>query len=88
MKFGWENPVWIGWVSLPFKNVVIFIDTNSGHGIEAWVHLNEKDMAKFESDKELLAYPSTTTLNSYYSGLLGIISKGGGKARSFQIPDP
>ena len=50
MKFGWGNPVWIGWVSLPFKNVVIFIDTNSGHGIEAWVHLNEKDMAKFESE--------------------------------------
>lgn len=37
-KFGWGNPLWIGWVSLPFKNVVIFIDTNSGDGIEAWVH--------------------------------------------------
>ncbi|XP_030958773.1 stemmadenine O-acetyltransferase-like [Quercus lobata] len=64
VDFGWGNPMWIGLVSLPFKNVVIFIDTKSADGIEAWVNLKEEDMAKFESDTELLAYASTTTLNA------------------------
>ena len=64
VDFGWGNPVWIGLVSMPFKNVVIFIDTKSGDGIEVWVNLKEEDMAKFESDTELLAYASITTLNA------------------------
>ncbi|KAL4637618.1 hypothetical protein ACB092_03G089800 [Castanea dentata] len=64
VDFGWGNPMWIGLVSLPFKNVVIYIDTKSGDGIEAWVNLKEEDMAKFESDTKLLAYASTTTLNA------------------------
>ena len=64
MDFGWGNPMWIGRVSLPFKNVVVFIDTKSGDGIEAWINLKEEDMAKFESDTELLAYASTTTLSA------------------------
>ncbi|KAM3705245.1 hypothetical protein ACJW31_03G066300 [Castanea mollissima] len=64
MDFGWGNPMWIGRVSLPFKNVVVFLDTKSGDGIEAWVNLKEEDMAKFESDTELLAYASTTTINA------------------------
>ncbi|XP_065622975.1 stemmadenine O-acetyltransferase-like [Quercus suber] len=63
MDFGWGNPMWIGQVSLPFKNVTIFIDTKSGDGIEAWVNLKEEDMAKFESDPELLAYASANSLN-------------------------
>ncbi|KAM3701490.1 hypothetical protein ACJW31_05G177600 [Castanea mollissima] len=63
MDFGWENPMWIGRVSLPFKNVTVFIDTKIGDGIKAWVNLKEEDMAKFESDPELLAYASTTSLN-------------------------
>ncbi|KAF3959783.1 hypothetical protein CMV_015434 [Castanea mollissima] len=37
MDFGWGNPMWIGQVSLPFKNVVVFIDNKSGDGIEAWL---------------------------------------------------
>ncbi|KAL4593831.1 hypothetical protein ACB092_M010500 [Castanea dentata] len=63
MDFGWGNPMWIGKVSSPFKNTTVFIDTKSGDGIEAWVNLKEEDMAKFESDPELLAYASTTSLN-------------------------
>ncbi|KAL4637622.1 hypothetical protein ACB092_03G090200 [Castanea dentata] len=43
MSFGWGNPMWIGRVSLPFKNVV-FVGTKSGDGIEAWVNLKEEDM--------------------------------------------
>ena len=64
MDFGSGNPMWIGRVSLPFKNVVVFIDTKSGDRIEAWVNLKDEDMAKFESDIELLACASTTTLNA------------------------
>ena len=64
VDFGWGKPIWVGRVSLPFKNVVVFIDTKSGGGIEAWVNLNEEDMAKFESDTNLLSYVSTTTLNA------------------------
>ena len=51
MDFGWGNPMWIGRVSLPFKNVVVFLDTKSGDGIKAWVNLKEQDLAKFESDR-------------------------------------
>ncbi|KAL0005475.1 hypothetical protein SO802_013036 [Lithocarpus litseifolius] len=64
MDFGWGNPMWIGRVSLPFKNDFVFVDTKSGDGIEAWVNLKEEDTAKFESDKELIAYASTTSLNA------------------------
>ncbi|XP_023889059.2 stemmadenine O-acetyltransferase [Quercus suber] len=64
VDFGWGNPMWIGLVSAPSKNVGVFIDTKSGDGIEAWVSLKEEDMAKFESDSELLAYASNTTLNA------------------------
>ncbi|KAM4102172.1 hypothetical protein ACB094_05G203800 [Castanea mollissima] len=63
MDFGWGNPMWIGKASSPFKNTTVFIDTKSGDGIEAWVNLKVEDMAKFESDPEILAYASTTSLN-------------------------
>ncbi|KAK3443270.1 hypothetical protein EUGRSUZ_B03227 [Eucalyptus grandis] len=56
--FGWGKPTWAGSASLTFKNLVVFMDTKSGDGIEAWVHLKEDDMAKFEQDKELLALVS------------------------------
>ena len=65
MDFGWGNPMWIGRVSLPFKNVVVFLDTKSGDGIKAWVNLKEQDMAKFESDRApCIRNASTTTLNA------------------------
>ncbi|CAB4264166.1 unnamed protein product [Prunus armeniaca] len=53
--FGWGKPVWVGSASLPFKNLVVFMDTESGGGIEAWVNLKEEDMAKFQEDEQLLA---------------------------------
>ncbi|KAG6759085.1 hypothetical protein POTOM_035552 [Populus tomentosa] len=54
--FGWAKPIWVGSPSLTFKNLVVFMDTASGDGIEALVHLKEEDMAKFEEDEELLQY--------------------------------
>ncbi|KAF8040713.1 hypothetical protein BT93_B2824 [Corymbia citriodora subsp. variegata] len=56
--FGWGKPAWVGSASLTFKNLIVFMDTKSGDGIEAWVNFKEDDMAKFEQDKELLALVS------------------------------
>ncbi|CAK9137371.1 unnamed protein product [Ilex paraguariensis] len=58
--FGWGKPMWVGSASLNFKNLVVFLDTRSGDGIEAWVNLKGEDMAKFEVDKELLSFVSTS----------------------------
>ena len=60
VDFGWGKPFLVVWVSLPFKNLITFSDTELGDGIEAWINLNEEDMAKFECDKELLAYATTS----------------------------
>ncbi|XP_022775627.1 vinorine synthase-like [Durio zibethinus] len=54
--FGWGKPIWVGSVSLTFKNLVVFMDTAFGDGIEAWISLQEEDMATFGSDEMLLAY--------------------------------
>lgn len=51
--FGWGEPIWVRSANLTFKNLVVFMDTKTGCGIEAWVNLKEYDMAKFEGDKEL-----------------------------------
>ncbi|XP_041013015.1 stemmadenine O-acetyltransferase-like [Juglans microcarpa x Juglans regia] len=56
--FGLGKPVWVGSARLTFKNLVAFLDTKSGNGIEAWINLKEEDMAKFECDEELLALVS------------------------------
>ncbi|KAI8528053.1 hypothetical protein RHMOL_Rhmol12G0121200 [Rhododendron molle] len=58
--FGWGKPVWVSTAPMPFKNLVVFMDTHSGDGIEAWVNLKAEDMAKFEADEELLAFVSPT----------------------------
>ncbi|KAF9673384.1 hypothetical protein SADUNF_Sadunf10G0018500 [Salix dunnii] len=52
--FGWGKPVWVGSPSLTFKNLVVFMDTASGDGVEALVHLQEEDMVKFQEDEELI----------------------------------
>ncbi|RXH84855.1 hypothetical protein DVH24_041623 [Malus domestica] len=49
--FGWGSPTSVGhrhW------------DTKEGNGIEAYVSLEEKVMAKFECDSQLLSYVSPT----------------------------
>ncbi|XWS63794.1 hypothetical protein CRYUN_Cryun06bG0132500 [Craigia yunnanensis] len=53
--FGWGKPIWVSSASLSAKNVVVFIDTASGDGIEAWINLTEENMAAFGNDEELLA---------------------------------
>ncbi|KAK3013145.1 hypothetical protein RJ639_008568 [Escallonia herrerae] len=56
--FGWGKPVWVGSASLPFKNLIVFLDTKSGGGIETWINFKKEDMAKFEVDEEFLAHVS------------------------------
>ncbi|KDP26741.1 hypothetical protein JCGZ_17899 [Jatropha curcas] len=56
--FGWRKPIWVGSPSLTFKNLVVFMDTPSGDGIEALIHLNQEDMQKFKEDQELLQFVS------------------------------
>jgi shikimate O-hydroxycinnamoyltransferase len=46
-----------------YKNLVGFFDRKSGSGIEVWINLDEEDMAKFEVDKELLAYVSSAKVS-------------------------
>ncbi|KAI3845203.1 hypothetical protein MKX03_024861 [Papaver bracteatum] len=56
--FGWGKPSWASISKLLYKNCVMFIDTNSRDGIEAWVSLKEEDMVEFERHEELLALAS------------------------------
>ncbi|CAL9025014.1 unnamed protein product [Prunus brigantina] len=60
MDFGWGKPTWVTSEG-DYKNVIMLLDTKFCDGIEAWVTLDEQEMAIFESDEELLAYlvPST-----------------------------
>ncbi|XAR54834.1 Deacetylvindoline O-acetyltransferase [Bertholletia excelsa] len=57
VDFGWGKPVWVGFSSSVVKNTFHMSDAREG-GIEAWVTLEEKDMAVFESDEELLSFAS------------------------------
>ncbi|XP_060195056.1 stemmadenine O-acetyltransferase-like [Lycium barbarum] len=54
--FGWGKPMWVGSGRLATKNIIGFMDTKSGDGVEAWVNLKVEDMAQFEADKQLLAF--------------------------------
>ncbi|KAK4423915.1 Stemmadenine O-acetyltransferase [Sesamum alatum] len=65
--FGWGKPVWVGSAGLMHKNVVTFMDTATGDGIEAWISLRKEDMEKFEADLELqefLSKPKTFEIHN------------------------
>ncbi|PON39722.1 Transferase [Parasponia andersonii] len=52
--FGWGEPAWVSSASMSFTNLVAFMDTKTGNGIEAYIALKEEDMAKLEADEEFL----------------------------------
>lgn len=57
--FGWGKPVWVGiWggEASPFRNLVIFLVTQSGLGIEAWMTLDEHILSALEGGEEFLAF--------------------------------
>ncbi|KAL2506161.1 HXXXD-type acyl-transferase family protein [Abeliophyllum distichum] len=51
--FGFGKPIWTSVANNPFKNLIIMLNTKENDGIEAWVHLHEKDMPYFEQDEEI-----------------------------------
>ena len=50
------NPTWVGSPALTFNNLFVFMDAKSGGGIEAYINMKEKDLAKVEGDGEFLAF--------------------------------
>lgn len=56
--FGWGKPTWVGSPAFTFQNLVVFIDTKMGDGIEAYISLKEEHMAKLEGDREFLSFVS------------------------------
>ncbi|KAI3465969.1 hypothetical protein Pfo_022632 [Paulownia fortunei] len=52
--YGWGKPVWVSIISVPHKNLVFFLGTKSGDGIEAWVNMLEEDIAMIETNYHLL----------------------------------
>ncbi|XP_010044503.1 stemmadenine O-acetyltransferase [Eucalyptus grandis] len=54
--FGWDNPTWVGSPALTFQNLVVFMDTKSGDGVEAYISLRVEDMAALESDEEFMEF--------------------------------
>ncbi|KAK9090206.1 hypothetical protein Sjap_023383 [Stephania japonica] len=56
VDFGWGKPAWVGSLNESFNNVVRYLDTKSGDGVDAWVTISKEDMAQFESMPELLEY--------------------------------
>ncbi|KAM7523095.1 hypothetical protein LguiA_012997 [Lonicera macranthoides] len=59
--FGWGKPTWISIASSPNKSSVFFMDSRYGEGIEVWLVLDEKAMAKFELDPEFQSYISLSS---------------------------
>nr|QXN66177.1 acyltransferase 2 [Boswellia serrata] len=59
--FGWGKPIWVSSVPLTgsvFMNLIILVETRSGDGIEAWMTLDEQDMAILASNPEFLKFAS------------------------------
>ncbi|KAM7269511.1 hypothetical protein ACFE04_025008 [Oxalis oulophora] len=57
---GWGMPVWVGAPALTFKNLVSFLDTKSGNGIEVNISLDIKDMVMLEADNEFLSFVTSS----------------------------
>ncbi|KAH6788477.1 hypothetical protein C2S51_003483 [Perilla frutescens var. frutescens] len=54
--FGLGKPVWASVVDIFIKNHVIMMTTKEGDGVEAWVQLEEKDMAFFQNQINCLVW--------------------------------
>ncbi|XWS69159.1 hypothetical protein CRYUN_Cryun04dG0155800 [Craigia yunnanensis] len=56
--FGWGKPIRVSVAGAAVPNFFLLMDTRDGKGIEAWLGLNEAEMAFFERNEELLAFAS------------------------------
>jgi hypothetical protein len=64
LDFGWGVANWLALVGgteveSMFKNFILLIDGGSINGIEAWLILEQREMAVFETNEEFLAYASS-----------------------------
>ncbi|TKY71302.1 Vinorine synthase [Spatholobus suberectus] len=55
VDFGWGEPVWMCSVNRVVSNTIALMDTKDG-GVEAFVTLDDQEMALFQQDEELLHY--------------------------------
>ncbi|KAJ8747086.1 hypothetical protein K2173_008885 [Erythroxylum novogranatense] len=55
IDFGWGKPTWVSSGKWPFGNFAAFFDTKEGGGIEAWITVLRQEMARLETDPELIA---------------------------------
>ncbi|XP_052208599.1 stemmadenine O-acetyltransferase-like [Diospyros lotus] len=62
LDFGWGKPVWVchawGYPGSVLVNGLFLAETAGGDGVEAWLHLDEAEMAVLEADPEFLSYAS------------------------------
>ncbi|KAK4387190.1 Stemmadenine O-acetyltransferase [Sesamum angolense] len=63
VDYGWGKPVWVSVIGVPHKNLIFFLGTKSGDGIEAWVNMLEEDMAIIEHSYHLLNKLDHTVLS-------------------------
>ncbi|PIN17759.1 Vinorine synthase [Handroanthus impetiginosus] len=59
VDFGWGKPIWVSSIDSSgtyFMNLIILMETRCGNGIEAWVTLDEQEMAILESDQEFRTF--------------------------------
>ncbi|KDP36818.1 hypothetical protein JCGZ_08109 [Jatropha curcas] len=73
IDFGWGKPIWASCIvpymeysDMPYINIIFFMDTRTGKGIEAWVSMGEDDFDFLEKDTELLQYASIDPSAIYY----------------------
>ncbi|KAI3842512.1 hypothetical protein MKX03_034378 [Papaver bracteatum] len=60
IDFRWGKPSWVALnTNKEYKNSLFLMDTKCGTGVEAWVSLEEEDMAIFEDDQDFLQYVKT-----------------------------
>ncbi|XAR61577.1 Vinorine synthase [Bertholletia excelsa] len=60
-EFGWGKPTWVSSHRITgpvFMNLVHMVETKRGDGIEAWITLDERDMAALLGDQEFLKFAS------------------------------
>uniref|UniRef100_A0A7C9E6L5 Salutaridinol 7-O-acetyltransferase n=1 Tax=Opuntia streptacantha TaxID=393608 RepID=A0A7C9E6L5_OPUST len=70
VDFGFGMPLWIGFTGGPttswFRNLIPLIQT-PGHGIEAWLILDEQEMANLESNPQFLAFAAPCSGSSIFA---------------------
>ncbi|KAJ8760363.1 hypothetical protein K2173_012648 [Erythroxylum novogranatense] len=58
IDFGWGKPSWVTSTVLQFRNIIVLQKTKEGDSIEVWISMDEREMAVFEQDHDIIAYAS------------------------------